>query len=163
VRRQYTDGEIFDVMQRITSEGGRLTCSAVQKRLGGGGVERIRTLLKDFENRNQAEAVPAATKPLSPEAAEALTSQASPTEAKPSPLAKSASETLGGEETEVNVARLQSEVRVLKIMIESERQARKDAEARHAAVVVALQRELELEIAARTGLSAKAKTVDRNS
>jgi hypothetical protein len=50
----------------------------------------------------------------------------------------------GDREPEGSVAQLQSEIRVLKILLESERHARREEEARHARTIEALQREIEL-------------------
>jgi hypothetical protein len=50
----------------------------------------------------------------------------------------------GDRELEGSVAQLQSEIRVLKILLESERNARREEEARHARTIEALQREIEI-------------------
>jgi hypothetical protein len=50
----------------------------------------------------------------------------------------------GDREPEGSVAQLQSEIRVLKILLESERHARREEGARHARTIEALQREIEL-------------------
>ncbi|MET4149087.1 MULTISPECIES: hypothetical protein [unclassified Bradyrhizobium] len=49
----------------------------------------------------------------------------------------------GDREPKGGVAQLQSEIRVLKILLESERDARREEEARHARTIEALQREIE--------------------
>jgi hypothetical protein len=50
----------------------------------------------------------------------------------------------GDREPEGGTARLQSEIRVLKIMLKSEHHARREEEVRHAPTIEALQREIEL-------------------
>jgi hypothetical protein len=50
----------------------------------------------------------------------------------------------GDREPEGGVAQLQSEIRVLKILLESERAARQEDESRHARTIEALRREIEI-------------------
>jgi hypothetical protein len=50
----------------------------------------------------------------------------------------------GDRESEGGPAHLLSEIRVLKILLESERNARREDEARHARTIEALQREFEI-------------------
>jgi hypothetical protein len=60
-------------------------------------------------------------------------------------LAPAAAHAAGGDrEPDGGIVQLQSEIRVLKILLESERNARRDEEARYARTIEALQREIEI-------------------
>lgn len=148
--RQFTDGEISAAIGRIATEGGTLNRTVVRKRLGGGSSSRIDALLKEYR-RNGAGVSNGASdgRPL-PESA----SQRSFTNSvmlssevlKPAggSGAKIDSGSDGSEARNIEViARLQSEIRVLKILLESERKARSDDASRHLQTVEALQKEIE--------------------
>ena len=60
------------------------------------------------------------------------------------PVAVSTATAEGDREPEGSVAQLQSEIRVLKILLESERNARREDEARHVRTIEALRREIEI-------------------
>jgi hypothetical protein len=149
VSRQFTDGEISAEIVRIATEGGTLTRTVVRKRLGGGSSSRIDALLKDYR-RNRAGAsngasgrLPAevtlprtASNPADPQAETTKAAAASGTKTEPK------TDELDARNLEV-IARLQSEIRVLKIILQSERKARADDATRHLETLEALQSEIE--------------------
>lgn len=159
--RQFTDGEIVAAIKALAAEGARLTRASVRGRLGGGGSTRISAILKDYSAASPRE--PTQSGPKTVRIGRSGPSQSGPDRSGPTGLgaapadvrdkvadlgsvASSApSPTVGGPEG--CVAQLQSEIRVLKILLESERNARREDEARHSRTIEALQ--LEIEIASR--------------
>ncbi|WP_342723982.1 DNA-binding protein [Bradyrhizobium sp. B097] len=151
--RQFTDGEIVAAIRAIAAEGRPLSRATVRKRLGGGGSTRISAILKEYAAG--AHGPGARSGPNGPvrsgaagpasAAAEGKAVRASadvPPPAVAAPAATSAPS--DGRESEGGIAQLQSEIRVLKILLESERNARREDEARHARTIEALQREIEI-------------------
>jgi hypothetical protein len=138
VNRQFTDGEIVAAIKGIAAEGGPLSRTSVRKRLGGGSSNRISAILKDY--RGGSREVPPDPGPAAVSAVESV--DANTTTAKASFAAAPASSI--DRETDSSVAQLQSEIRVLKILLESERNARRDDEARYGRTIEALQREIEI-------------------
>jgi hypothetical protein len=142
VSRQFTDGEIVAAIKGIAAEGAPLSRAAVRKRLGGGGSNRISAMLKDF--RGAAHEAPPALGPAEVSAAAPVHANgATPPAASPPPVAAVPASSIE-RETDSSVAHLQSEIRVLKILLESERDARRDDEARYSRTIEALQREIEI-------------------
>jgi len=144
VSRQFTDGEISAAIQRITNEGGTPSRTLVRKRLGGGSSGRIDALLKDYR-RSGVDSSNGAPTGRHPEDASLLKASPDPnnrqTGGKPTGARiEAAPDEIDAREV---VARLQSEIRVLKILLESERRARADDAARHLQTIEALQREIE--------------------
>jgi hypothetical protein len=149
VSRQFTDGEISAAIDRIATEGGTLSRTIVRKRLGGGSSSRIDELLKDYR-RNGGGAVNRAS-------ARRPTAEIAPPKTGPDPADQHAQLTLAASEqqgmrTERSseelsnvelIARLESEIRILKILLESERRARADDAARHLQTIEALRHEIE--------------------
>lgn len=157
MNRQFTDGEIVAAIKAIHAEGARLSRAAVRKRLGGGGSTRISSLLKEYgagphgpKTRSgptgpvQQSEVTGPTQWSGPSGpAGALTDIKS---ARPPTIAASPASAMAPaieREIEGGVAHLESEIRVLKILLESERNARREEEARYARTIEALQREIE--------------------
>jgi hypothetical protein len=151
VSRQFTDGEISAAIDQIATEGGRLSRTVVRKRLGGGSSSRIDALLKDYR-RNELGAPngasagqPAAEVALpktDPDTADPQTG-ATKSAVAPDMNAEQTADQLGARNIEL-IARLQSEIRILKILLESERKARADDAARHLQTIEALQHEIEV-------------------
>jgi hypothetical protein len=149
VSRQFTDGEISAEIGRIATEGGTLSRTVVRKRLGGGSSSRIDALLKDYR-RNGAGASSGASGRLPAEvalprtASNAADLQVEATEVAAASETKTepTTEELEARNLEV-IARLQSEIRVLKIILQSERKARADDATRHLETLEALQSEIE--------------------
>ncbi len=151
--RQFTDGEISAEIGRIATEGGTLSRTVVRKRLGGGSSSRIDVMLKEYRRsgagtsngasgRLPAEvALPrTASAPADPHAKAAIGAAASGPRTEP----KTEPKTDGLEARNLEaIARLQSEIRVLKIILQSERKARADDAARHLETLEALQNEIE--------------------
>ena len=147
--RQFTDGEISAEIGRIATEGGTLSRTVVRKRLGGGSSSRIDALLKEYR-RNGAGPSNGASGRLPAEVALPRT-----TSTPADPQAKAAKgAAASGSKTEPktdefearnleSIARLQSEIRVLKIILQSERKARADDATRHLETLEALQSEIE--------------------
>jgi hypothetical protein len=153
VSRQFTDGEIGAAIKALAAEGVALTRASVRKRLGGGGSTRISTLLKEHAEgslgaldrsgpKGGGRTGPASPSPLPSEGNAARGAADTPSAGG----AASTAAQLAGEdrEPEGSIARLQSEIRVLKILLESERNARREEEARHIRTIEALQREIEI-------------------
>ncbi|MEH2670919.1 hypothetical protein DXU07_16440 [Bradyrhizobium elkanii] len=159
VSRQFTDGEIGAAIKALAAEGVALTRASVRKRLGGGGSTRISALLKEYADgshgpagrsgpdRSRGPNGPDRTSPAGPaslpdEGRAARVAAGSPS----TEIAAPAAAQPAGEdrEPEWSIAQLQSEIRVLKILLESERNARREEESRHARTIEALQREIEL-------------------
>ncbi|MDA9422915.1 hypothetical protein [Bradyrhizobium sp. CCBAU 53380] len=154
--RQFTDGEIGAAIKALAAEGVALTRASVRKRLGGGGSTRISALLKEYADSSAgsldrsgpvASNGPVRTGPASlvtlPGDGKATRGAAHSPSAVTA--ASSAVQPAGEDrEPEGSIARLQSEVRVLKILLESERNARREEEARHTRTIEALQREIEI-------------------
>jgi Plasmid replication region DNA-binding N-term len=142
VSRQFTDGEIVAAIRAIAAEGATLSRAAVRSRLGGGGSTRISALLKEYG------AVAHGPPPRSGPTAGPIEGPAAvPTDTKAPPAdgtAPAAPPPSVDRETNGSVARLESEIRVLKILLESERNARREGEARFGRTVEALQREIEI-------------------
>jgi hypothetical protein len=152
VSRQFTDGEIVAAIKALAAEGAALTRASVRNRLGGGGSTRISALLKEYDagthvltdrsgpNRPVRTGPPSLT-PL-PEEGRARGAVDNPSTGSTAPTMAQ----IGGghREPEGSVAQLQSEIRVLKILLESERNARREDEARNARTIEALQREIEI-------------------
>lgn len=152
--RQFTDGEIVAAIRAIAAEGAPLSRASVRKRLGGGGSTRISAILKEYAEGARGASDrsgphgPVRTGPQAPvvgpaegaagRAAAAGTAAAGAAAPTPAQVAG------GDRDPEGGVAQLQSEIRVLKILLESERAARREEEARHARTIEALQREIEL-------------------
>ncbi|MET4260016.1 hypothetical protein ABIC09_004976 [Bradyrhizobium sp. S3.12.5] len=151
--RQFTDGEIGAAIKALAAEGAPLSRASVRERLGGGGSTRISAILKEYAagahgppDRSGPNG-PVRTGPQRPAPA-AGEQGASRAAAGPASAVAPTTTTVpvagGDREPEGNVVRLQSEIRVLKILLESERNARREEEARHARTIEALQREIEL-------------------
>jgi hypothetical protein len=148
VSRQFTDGEISAEIGRVATEGGTLSRSVVRKRLGGGSSSRIDALLKEHR-RNGAEPSNGASGRLTAEVAPPRTAskRVDPQDANKGvavsvPKIESTTDELDARNLEV-IARLQSEIRVLKIILQSERKARADDATRHLETLEALQKEIE--------------------
>jgi hypothetical protein len=159
VSRQFTDGEIVAAIKALAAEGTALTRASVRKRLGGGGSTRISAILKEYNagaNKAPARSGPSAVRsprsgpiqsgPNGPEATGSgpvtgptIGPANAPANALDSALAAGAPPGPEG-----SVAHLESEIRVLKILLESERNARREDEARHGRTIEALQREIEI-------------------
>jgi hypothetical protein len=145
VSRQFTDGEIEATIKALAAEGAALTRASIRKRLGGGGSTRISALLKEHAasvdsptNRSG----PVRTSPKGPAGEARGMIDTSPAIRM---LAPAAAHAAGGDREPVGgIVQLQSEIRVLKILLESERNARRDEEARYARTIEALQREIEI-------------------
>jgi hypothetical protein len=150
VSRQFTDGEISAEIRRIATEGGTLSRTVVRKRLGGGSSSRIDALLKEYRRNGAGASNGAATGRLPAEVALPRTASNSPDPQAEATKAAAASSTktepttgeLEARNLEV-IARLQSEIRVLKIILQSERKARADDASRHLETLEALQSEIE--------------------
>lgn len=152
MNRQFTDGEIVAAIKAIAAEGAPLSRATVRKRLGGGGSTRISAILKEYgagahspTSRSGPAGPTPRSGPIGPAAAPADAKAArppadatSPATAEPTPAASV------DRETEGSAAQLQSEIRVLKILLESERTARREDEARYTRTIEALQREIEI-------------------
>jgi hypothetical protein len=151
VNRQFTDGEIVAAIKAIAAEGAPLSRATVRKRLGGGGSTRISAILKEYGAR--AHGPSSRSGPVGPtprsgptgpaaaadtKAARPPADATSPATAEPTPAAPV------DRETEGSAAQLQSDIRVLKILLESERNARREDEARYTRTIEALQREIEI-------------------
>lgn len=128
MNRQFTDGEIVAVIKRISAEGAPLSRASVRKRLGGGSSSRISAMIKDYH-----EGAPEA--PPDTETVKVSAPMDIPALVPTSPIDNPA---------DSRIAQLQSEIRVLKILLESERDARREEEARHYRTIEALQREVEI-------------------
>lgn len=148
--RQFTDGEISATIDRIATEGGTLSRTFVRKRLGGGSSSRIDALLKDYRRNGSGAANGAsagrpdaeiALPKTAPDPADPQTGATKPATASDMTAEPPADE-LDARNIEL-IARLQSEIRVLKILLESERKARADDAARHLQTIEALQHEIE--------------------
>ena len=151
--RQFTDGEIVAAIKALAAEGAALTRASIRKRLGGGGSNRISALLTEYADGSQGprgrsglngpvRTGPAGTTLLAGEGKAARGEADTPSAVA---MAPTAAQVAGGDrEPEGSVAQLQSEIRVLKILLESERNARREEEARHARTIEALQREIEI-------------------
>ena len=147
--RQFTDGEIVAAIKALAAEGTALTRASIRKRLGGGGSTRISAILKEYNagaNRAPARSGPIQSGPNGPEGAGSglvtdptIGPADAPANALDSALAAGAPPGPEG-----SVAHLESEIRVLKILLESERNARREDEARHGRTIEALQREIEI-------------------
>lgn len=151
--RQFTDGEIEAAIKALAAEGKALTRASVRNRLGGGGSTRISALLKEYDagahgrtDRSGPSGPPVRTGPSGltppPEEGRARGAVDSPSTGSTAPTMAPIGE--GHREPEGSVAQLQSEIRVLKILLESERNARREDEARNARTIEALQREIEI-------------------
>lgn len=143
--RQFTDGEIVAAIRAIAAEGAPLSRATVRERLGGGGSTRISAILKEYGAGAHG---PAPRSGPTAKSGPAINS-GSPSKAGPSAGAAPATPVTVpvppiDHETEGGVAHLESEIRVLKILLESERNARREEEARYARTIEALQREIEL-------------------
>lgn len=137
--RQFTDGEIVVVIKRIVAEGVPLSRAAVRKYLGGGSSSRISAMIKDYrEGAPEAPPHLGAIKVSPPMDINATLSAAGSSH--PAPLTTS----LIDQPADSRIAQLQSEIRVLKILLESERDARREEEARYCRTIEALQREVEI-------------------
>jgi hypothetical protein len=149
VSRQFTDGEISAEIGRIATEGGTLSRTVVRKRLGGGSSSRIDALLKEYRRNGAGPSngasgrLPAevalprtASTPADPQAEATKGAAASGSKTEPK------TDELDASNLEV-IARLQSEIRVLKIILQSERKARADDATRHLETLEALQSEIE--------------------
>ncbi|WP_050424749.1 DNA-binding protein [Bradyrhizobium tropiciagri] len=149
--RQFTDGEIVAAIKALAAEGKGLTRASVRDRLGGGGSTRISALLKEYAEgehggapqrsgppavRNQRSG-PSKSGPASVAGAPARAMDPSPV-----PLAMTGQVTDAAPEG--GLPQLQSEIRVLKILLEEERNARREDEIRHRRTIEALQREIEI-------------------
>jgi hypothetical protein len=150
VSRQFTDGEISAAIGQIVAEGNTLSRTVVRKRLGGGSSSRIDALLKDYRRNGSGTNGASAGRP----AAEIALPKPAPDLANPQVGATNAATASSGMTTKTTadefdarnnelIARLQSEVRILKILLESERKARADDAARHLQTIEALQHEIE--------------------
>ena len=140
--RQFIDGEIVAAIKGIAAEGAPLSRAAVRKRLGGGGSNRISAMLRDY--RGGAHEAPLGPEPAGVLAVAPVDTNATTPAADSSPPAAAAPASSIDRETDSSVAHLQSEIRVLKILLESERNARRDDEARYRRTIEALQREIEI-------------------
>ena len=134
--RQFTDGEIVAAIRDVVAEDKLLSRVAVRRKLGGGSSRRIDALIS--EHRSQA---PNQRSRPGPALAPAPARDA-PVQGNGSATAAAAEADQPDEHFGDSVARLESEVRMLKILLESERKARADDTARHEATVDALMREL---------------------
>jgi hypothetical protein len=159
VSRQFTDGEISAAIGRIATEGGTLSRTVVRKRLGGGSSKRIDALLKEYRRNGAGASNGASAGRLAAEAAlpkTASNSVNSQTEATKAAVASGMKTEPTTDELDARnevIARLQSEIRVLKILLESERKARADDATRHLQTLEALQNEIETYRAAPRGRS----------
>jgi hypothetical protein len=138
VSRQFTDGEIVAAIRAIAAEGAPLSRAAVRKRLGGGGSTRISAILKEHNGGAYGPSPrsgPTAG-PVEGPAAVPMPPANGTDPAAPTPSV--------GRELKGSVARLESEIRVLKILLESERNARREGEARFGRTIEALQHEIEI-------------------
>jgi hypothetical protein len=148
VSRQFTDGEISAEIGRIATEGSTLSRTVVRKRLGGGSSSRIDVLLKEYR-RSGAGTSNGVSGRLPAEVALPRTASASADPhvkaakgaAASGPKAEPKTDGLDARNLEV-IARLQSEIRVLKIILQSERKARADDATRHLETLEALQSEI---------------------
>lgn len=143
--RQFTDGEIEATIKALAAEGAALTRASVRKRLGGGGSTRISALLKKHTadvDGPLSRSGPVRTGPVGEVQAVRGAIDTSPAVRAVAPAAAHA--TGGDREPEGSIVQLQSEIRVLKILLESERNARREEEARYARTIEALQREIEI-------------------
>lgn len=143
--RQFTDGEIVAAIRAIAAEGTRPSRAAVRKRLGGGGSTRISALLKEFgtvAHGPPPRSGPAAKSGPGSNSGPTLKAGLPP----PAPAAAAAPGAVApvDREAEGDTAHLESEIRVLKILLELERNARREDDARYARTIEALQREFEL-------------------
>jgi hypothetical protein len=148
VSRQFTDGEISAAINRIASEGGTLSRTVVRKRLGGGSSSRIDALLKDYQRNRSGAPNGASAGRSAAEVALPMRDTAEPQagaiKAAAEPGMRTERNTKGLDARNIElIARLRSEIRVLKILLESERKARADDAARHLQTIEALQHEIE--------------------
>jgi hypothetical protein len=150
VSRQFTDGEISAAIGRISTEGGTLSRAVVRKRLGGGSSSRIDALLKEHRKNAAGASNGASTDRLPAQVALPRTTSNSADLQAEAAKAAAGSGTKTGPTTEEPdarnlevIARLQSEIRVLKIILQSERKARADDATRHLETLEALQSEIE--------------------
>lgn len=138
--RQFTDGEIIAAIKRIVAEGATLSREAVRKHLGGGGSSRISAILKNYRDgmhgapSDQAKTLVQTTVPVNFNTASSESISSRPTLMPTLAIDR---------QTDRRIAQLQSEIRVLKILLESERNARRNEEARYCQTIEALQREVE--------------------
>ncbi|WP_257169617.1 DNA-binding protein [Bradyrhizobium sp. SRS-191] len=151
--RQFTDGEIVAAIKSLAAEGQALTRASVRDRLGGGGSTRISALLKEHSDGQQA-GVPQQSGPTvvrssrsGPQKSGLASGRGVPPAAPAKPADRTtASNPVAGQATdpvpEGGLPQLQSEIRVLKILLEEERSARREDEARHRRTVEALQNEI---------------------
>jgi hypothetical protein len=150
VSRQFTDGEISAEIGRIATEGGTLSRAVVRKRLGGGSSNRIDTLLKEYRRNGAGPSNGGAAGRLPAEVAlpRTVSNLADPQAEATKGTAASGTKTepktdeLDATNLEV-IARLRSEIRVLKIILQSERKARAADATRHLETLEALQSEIE--------------------
>lgn len=145
--RQFTDGEIVAAIKAIAAEGAPLSRAAVRKRLGGGGSTRISALLKEYGAGAQGPSPRSGpTAKSGPSSISGLPSKAGPPEAAAPGIAVAVQGAVPPvhRDAEGGGAHLESEIRVLKILLESERNARREEEARYARTIEALHREIEL-------------------
>lgn len=157
--RQFTDGEIGAAIKALAAEGVALTRASVRKRLGGGGSTRISALLKEYADGSHGpldrsgprgpgkSTEPVRTGPIGPSAlpGECKAGRGAADSPSAMTVASAAAQPAGEDrEPEGTIARLQSEIRVLKILLEAERNARREEEARHLRTIEALQREIEI-------------------
>ena len=147
--RQFTDGEISAAIGRISTEGGTLSRTVVRKHLGGGSSSRIDALLKEYRKTGAGASNGAAGRlPAEVALPRTASAQADPQAkaTKGAPASESKTEPQTDELEARNleaIARLQSEIRVLKIILQSERKARADDATRHLETLEALQSEIE--------------------
>jgi len=150
VSRQFTDGEISSAIDRIAIEGGTLSRTVVRKCLGGGSSSRIDALLKEYRRNGSGVSNGASAGRLTVEAALPKTASQSADkriEATKSVVASGMKIESVPDVDARNIeaiARLQSEIRVLKILLESERKARADDATRHLQTIEKLQHEIEI-------------------
>jgi hypothetical protein len=154
VSRQFTDGEIVAAIKALAAEGAPLTRASVRNRLGGGGSTRISAILKEYSAG--AQGAPSRSGPTEVRTIRSgplqsglngsgLATADAPAKAPDSVSAAGAApDPTADLGPEGGVAQLQSEIRVLKILLESERNARREDEARHVRTIEALQREIEI-------------------
>ncbi|MBJ7407645.1 MAG: hypothetical protein JHD07_31880 [Bradyrhizobium sp.] len=148
--RQFTDGEIVAAIRAIAAEGKPLSRARVRTHLGGGGSSRISAILKQYAAGAHGAADrsgpvgPVRTRPQGSGSAPASGAHRAAARLVSAMVAEPAAApvTRGDRESEDSIARLQSEIRVLKLLLESERNARREEEARHARIVEALQGEI---------------------
>ncbi|WP_213740441.1 DNA-binding protein [Bradyrhizobium sp. dw_411] len=143
--RQFTDGEIEATIKALAAEGAALTRASVRKRLGGGGSTRISALLKEHVASADSPTTRSGLVRTSPKGPAEEAQAVINTSAAMRVLPPAAVHAAGGDrEADGGIVQLQSEIRVLKILLESERNARREEEARYARTIEALQREIEI-------------------